>query len=306
MSRTSIHTTTDTSHIDPTQDAIYPDPAVGGYKGPKNCGGFSATKVISTSYSYNEHDLTPFYEQRQCNEYMKLGLMGISVLYSSGDYGVSGNSGECIDGAGPDAPYQDQTLGGRFNPSFPGTCPYITSVGATQVKPGVNILTTPTEPEQACETVIYSGGGFSNVFPMPSYQSTAVKSYFKNHLPPYTSAQYNNSQTTRGFPDISANGANYVVAIDGTWSLVYGTSASSPTLGSIITLINEARYNIGKGSVGFLNPVAYAHPEVFNDITTGGNQGCATPGFSAVSGWDPVTGLGTPNFPKMLPLFLAL
>lgn len=211
-------------------------------------------------------------------------MMGVSVLYSSGDYGVSGNGGQCIDGSGPNAPYQDQSLGGRFNPAFPSTCPYVTSVGATQVKPGVNILASTTQAEQACETVIYSGGGFSNVFPMPSYQSSAVKSYFKNHLPPYTAAQYNNSQTTRGYPDVAANGANYVIAIDGGWSLVYGTSAASPVLGSIITLINEARFNIGKGSVGFLNPVFYAHPGIFNDITTGGNQGCNTPGFSAEKG----------------------
>jgi tripeptidyl-peptidase-1 len=174
------------------------------------------------------------------------------------------------------------------------------------VVPGVNILTTPTQPEQACETVIYSGGGFSNIFPLPAYQSAAVKSYFTNHLPPYTSAQYNNSQQTRGFPDISANGANYVVTVDGQWTLVFGTSASSPTFGSIITLINEARLNLGKSSLGFINPVAYAHPEVFNDIARGGNQGCGTPGFTSVSGWEPVTGLGTPNFARMLPLFLAL
>ena len=138
--------------------------------------------------------------------------------------------------------------------------------------------------------VTVAGGGFSNVFPLPSYQSSAVKSYFKNHLPPYTSAQYNNSQQTRGFPDISANGANYVIAIDGAFGLVFGTSASSPTLGSIITLINQQRLNAGKSSAGFLNPVAYANPGVFNDIVEGGNQGCGTPGFTAVQGWDPVTG----------------
>lgn len=111
---------------DPTQDGIYPDPYCDPasqvcYKGPKNCGGFAATKVISTSYGYNEHDLTPAYEMRQCNEYMKLGLMGVSVLYSSGDYGVGGNQGNCINGAGADAPYQNGTLGGRFNPGFPST-----------------------------------------------------------------------------------------------------------------------------------------------------------------------------------------
>lgn len=115
-----------TIRADPTQDGIYPDTLPGGYTGPENCGGFAATKVISTSYGYNEHDLTPFYQRRQCNEYMKLGLLGVSVLYSSGDYGVAGNSGQCIDGAGEDAPYNDGASG-RFNPSFPGTCPYVTA-----------------------------------------------------------------------------------------------------------------------------------------------------------------------------------
>lgn len=112
------------------------------------------------------------------------------------------------------------------------------------------------------------------MFPLPSYQSTAVKNFFANHPPPYTAAQYNNSQQTRGFPDISANGANYVVAVDGTFSLVYGTSASSPVVGSIITLINEARFAIGKSSVGFINPTLYANPGALFDITQGGNQGC--------------------------------
>lgn len=85
---------------DPNQDGIYPDPygsGYGVYKGPETCGGFTATKVISTSYAYNEADLTPAYEMRQCNEYLKLGLTGVTFLYSSGDYGVAGNGGTCID-----------------------------------------------------------------------------------------------------------------------------------------------------------------------------------------------------------------
>lgn len=102
--------------------------------------------------------------------------MGVSVLYSSGDYGVAGNGGQCIDGPGIDAPYNNGTSG-RFNPSFPATCPYVTAVGATQVKPNTNIvdaLASGTQPEEACETVIYSGGGFSNVFALPDYQADAV------------------------------------------------------------------------------------------------------------------------------------
>lgn len=283
---------------DPLQDPAYPDRFVGGYTGPETCGGFAATKVISTSFGYNEADLTPAYEKRQCNEYLKIGLQGTSFVFSSGDYGVAGNYGQCI---GNNGTFNNGTSG-QFNPSFPSTCPYITSVGATQIVPGNSVF----QPEEVCETVIFSGGGFSNVFDMPSYQKAAVEDYFANHLPPYNSTQYNNSQMSRGFPDISANGANYVVAVDGVFSLLYGTSASAPVVGSILTLINEVRFDIGKGSIGFINPTLYANPGDLNDITSGSNRGCGTPGFSAVLGWDPVTGLGTPNFPRLLITFLSL
>lgn len=283
---------------DPLQDAVYPDPLPGGYTGPENCGGFAATKVISTSYGYNEADLTPAYEARQCSEYMKLGLQGTTIVYSSGDYGVAGNSGQCISANGS---FNDG-FSGKFNPAFPSTCPYVTAVGATQILPGAPV----TAPEEACEIVIFSGGGFSNVFPLPDYQASAVKGFFADSPPPYGADRFNNSQATRGYPDISANGANYVVAVDGAFSLVYGTSASTPVVGSILTLINEARFAIGKSSVGFINPTLYANPGALNDITSGGNQGCGTAGFTAVAGWDPVTGLGTPNFPKLLELYLTL
>ncbi|KZT61098.1 hypothetical protein CALCODRAFT_447953, partial [Calocera cornea HHB12733] len=282
---------------DPTQDGIYPDPYGGGYEGPETCGGYAATYVVSTSYGYNEADLTPFYEERQCSEYAKLGLQGVSILYSSGDYGVAGNDGECLTSTGAYS-----VNGTVFNPSFPGTCPYVTSVGATQIVPNATVF----EPEEACETVIYSGGGFSNVFPMPSYQAEAVRTYYEYFPPPYTAAQYNNSRTVRGFPDVAANGANYVIAIDGQFALVYGTSASSPVFGSIITLVNDARLAAGKGPIGFLNPSLYANPYMFNDITLGSNQGCGTEGFYAVPGWDPVTGLGTPDYLKMVAYYLAL
>jgi tripeptidyl-peptidase-1 len=108
---------------DATQDGVYPDPygtGYGVYKGPENCGGFVATNVISTSYGYNEADLTPFYENRQCYEFMKLGLQGVTFLYSSGDYGVAGNGGQCIDTA--TGTYNNGSSG-MFNPSFPGGCP---------------------------------------------------------------------------------------------------------------------------------------------------------------------------------------
>lgn len=211
--------------------------------------------------------------------------------------GVAGNGDVCLDD------------GVRFSPSFPPTCPYVTAVGATQVPTGTDIstlLASGTQPETASETVIYSGGGFSNYFTIPSYQADAVSSFLTDYPPGYTSLRYNNTGTSRAYPDVSANGANYVVAIDGGFELVYGTSASSPVFGSIITLINNELVAAGKSPVGFINPTLYAYPDVLNDITEGTNEGCDTDGFSSAPGWDPVTGLGTPNYTAMLALFQSL
>lgn len=283
---------------DPNFDSIYPDP-YGGYEGPEDCGTVAPAYVMSTSYGYNEADLTPAYEERQCAEYAKLGLMGMTILYSSGDDGVAGNGDLCLEANGT------QAVGApRFNPSFPGTCPYVTSVGATQVNPGSTVY----EPESACEQVIYSGGGFSNVFAMPSYQKTAVETYLADYPPPYAPTIYNSSGTSRGFPDISANGANYVVALNGSFWLVYGTSCSSPVSASIFSAINDARLAASKSPIGFINPTIYtpAFMAAFNDITNGTNPGCGTEGFYAEPGWDPVTGVGTPNFSKLLSLWLEL
>jgi tripeptidyl-peptidase-1 len=285
---------------DLNEDGIYPDPYgtadEGAYQGPEDCGTIKPAYVISTSYEYAEADLTPFYSQRQCIEYAKLGLMGSTVLFSSGDYGVASN-GLCLTANGTQS--ED---GSRFSPQFPASCPYITAVGATQLPEGKNV----TDPESAAYEVIYSGGGFSNYFPRPAYQSSAVSGFLKNHSPAYPAGTYN--QTGRGIPDISANGANYVVAVDGGFELVYGTSASSPVVGALIASINDARLAIGKKPLGFLNPSLYSagFSGAFNDITNGTNPGCGTEGFSAVKGWDPVTGLGTPRFPVLLAKFLRL
>jgi tripeptidyl-peptidase-1 len=189
-----------------------------------------------------------------------------------------------------------------FNPGFPATCPYVTAVGATQVSPGKSVL----DPESACEQVIYSGGGFSNYFSMPSYQESAVSTYLKDYPPAYPSNIWNSTGVSRAYPDISANGANYVVADDGNFTLVYGTSASAPVVGAILTMINDARIAVGKNPIGFINPFIYENAWAFNDITNGTNPGCGTLGFNTSQGWDPVTGLGTPNFPRLLLAWLAL
>ncbi|KAJ6454702.1 subtilisin-like protein [Mycena sanguinolenta] len=312
---------------DPTQDGDYPDSS--GYQGAwsscpfrcsnefsaaaQDCGTITPARVISTSYGYNEADLSPFYTARQCAEYAKLGMQGVTIIYSSGDNGVAGNSGLCLTAPNDPATYNTSSppaqsaTGKTFNPSFPSTCPFVTAIGATQVIPGKSVL-DKGEVEQACAEVIHSGGGFSNYFGVPDYQKGPVEAYIKNNLTPspYPAGTYNITGTSRAYPDISANGANYVVAIDDQFGLVYGTSASAPVVGAMLTMINDARLFFGKSPIGFINPIIYSpgFQAAFNDITTGTNPGCGTQGFSAVKGFDPVTGLGTPNFAKLMKLWL--
>lgn len=132
---------------------------------------------------------------------------------------------------------------------------------------------------------------------METYLSTA------SNLP--DSDRYN--ATGRGFPDVSAQGTSYVVINNGqTYPAVAGTSAASPTFGGIVGLINDARIAAGKSPMGFLNPFIYENPSIFNDVTSGNNPGCGTTGFYAASGWDPITGNGTPNYAKMVEAALAL
>ncbi|KAG0693459.1 peptidase S8/S53 domain-containing protein [Suillus ampliporus] len=286
---------------DPSQDPVYPGTADGGYTGNEDCGTVKPANVISTSYGYNEADLSAAYAIRQCNEYAKLGLMGVTILYSSGDSGVGGNGGYCLNPGGNGNVTADGKI---FNPTFPSTCPYVTSVGATQVSPGQSV----SEPENACEEVIYSGGGFSNYFSMPDYQKGAVEGYLAANPISYSKDIYNSTGTSRAYPDLSANGANYLLAIDGLFQLVYGTSASSPVVGAILTMVNDARLARNKSTIGFINPTIYS-PEFalgFKDVTNGTNPGCGTLGFNATKDWDPVTGLGTPYFPSLLAKWLAL
>jgi tripeptidyl-peptidase-1 len=309
--KTDFGITGDSPGIDPS----YPDSHPGGYKKPEMCGAYKPAHVISISYGESELDVPKNYLQRQCNEFLKLGLQGTTVLVSSGDYGVGIGPGAnaCLNGTG-----QTNTI---YNPGNPVACPYLTAVGATQLNPGTTVkdaeaaLQTPLGPGSE---LFATGGGFSNYFPVPDYQKAAVQSYFSKHDPghPYYVANaaasnigengglYN--RAGRGIPDISANGANFRAFTNGTNFHWFGTSLAAPLWNAIITLINQERALIGKKPVGFINPVLYKNTAALTDITLGSNPNCGTSGFSAVPGWDPVTGLGTPKFEKLLELWLAL
>lgn len=147
---------------DPAIDPVYPNPAEGGYKGDLMCGTYKPTRVISISYGVSEFDAPLNYTKRQCNELLKLGLQGVTFVWASGDDGVAAFHG---DDSASGCLGKDEKL---FNPLFP-TCPYVTSVGGTQLWAGQTL----SDPESALEGPLehggtaYSGGGFANYFPVP-------------------------------------------------------------------------------------------------------------------------------------------
>ncbi|KAI0368558.1 family S53 protease-like protein [Pilatotrama ljubarskyi] len=232
-------------------------------------------QVLTTSYGFSESSMPFELTDKLCKAYAQLGARGVSILFAAGDSGVG-----CK---------QNST---SFAPTFPSNCPYVTSVGGTQ----------GYAPEEAWDG---SSGGFSNYYPTPAYQSSAVSTYLStltsSSLANATEGRFNASG--RGFPDVSAKADDFRVW-ENTVASLYGTSAASPTFGSVIALINDRLAQKGKSPLGFLNPWLYSKGvEGLKDITSGNSSiecNGESVGFEAVPGWDPVTGLGTPDFDKLL------
>ena len=67
----------------------------------------------------------------------------------------------------------------------------------------------------------------------------------------------------------------------------------------------SARLSAGLPALGFLNPFLYAHPDAFNDVTYGEIKDYGYVGFRAAPGWDAATGLGTPDYEKLLSAALS-
>jgi tripeptidyl-peptidase-1 len=268
----------------PGIDGSYPDPLPGGYTGALECGTYELTRVVSISYGEAEVYLPKPYVERQCNEIMKLGLQGHSILVASGDYGVASFPGSnnntlgCLSTAELD--------GTIYNPDYPSGCPYITAVGATRLYPNqtvydpesamqVNLtafnIATGSGPTDYPYDFFATGGGFSNYFTPPSYQAQDVANYLKEDLPFQSLPYYEvNADATnigenggvynrigRGYPDVSANGAFLLVYNNLTEFTFFGTSLASPIFGAVITLLNEQRTLVGKGPIGFINPALY-------------------------------------------------
>jgi len=243
---------------------------------------------------------------------------GVTVLASSGDNGT----------ANPDfQPVKNPRTFPFPTVGWPASDPLVTAVGGTNLctdaNTGLTVDTTsppvacqlPANPTGARETAwVGSGGGFSHVFSKPAYQNT---------LPDGSTA----IGATRGVPDIAyqASSRTGVLVYDTApgdatggvicppapgnpcsagWYVVGGTSASSPQWAGLVAIADQ----IAGHGLGLINPKLYAlansarYASDFYDVQTGNNQtDPSIQGFNASPGWDPVTGLGTPNAANLVP-----
>jgi tripeptidyl-peptidase I len=236
-------------------------------------------QTISISYGDAEWTVPKTYANTVCNLFAQVAARGTTVLASSGDSGSGGNC-STLD--------PNKLL---YSPEFPGGCPWVTAVGATRY----------VVPEVAVE---FSGGGFSNYFSRPAYQDAAVNTYLSKYADPAYTKYFNVSG--RAYPDVSAQGVAFHTIESGSDVPESGTSASCPAFAAVVALLNSDRISNGLPPFGLLNPWLYskaADAKAFNDIVNGKGQGCESQipgsGFPATVGWDPVTGLGTPDFKKL-------
>jgi kumamolisin len=186
--------------------------------------------------------------------------MGITVCVASGDNGSSdGQSGDNVD--------------------FPASSPYALGCGGTSLHAtGTSISSEVVWNDGSGGGA--SGGGISAFFAAPTWQA-GLKATDKTGTP--------RALTMRGVPDVAGNAdpdTGYDVRIDGTNTVIGGTSAVAPLWAGLIARLNQ---NLG-ASVGFLNSTLYGHPQALRDITQGNNGD-----FESAEGWDACTGLGSPN-----------
>jgi kumamolisin len=135
-----------------------------------------------------------------------------------------------------------------------------------------------------------TGGGVSNHFPRPAYQSSAG-------VPKSPTGK-----AGRGVPDVAGDADPHtgynVRLVGGDPEVIGGTSAVAPLWAGLIALLNEGLSKQGKPPAGLLNPILYQLPAAsssFHDIVNGSNDVEGLGKYSAKPSWDPCTGLGTPD-----------
>ncbi len=216
--------------------------------------------VLSVSWGAGEVHWPQQTAQTFNNVLHDAAAMGVNVFVSTGDHGGA-------DGASD----------GTNNVEVPSSSPWAVACGGTHLDTDGNGHRTGESAWDDGDSGA-AGGGSSVDFPVPDYQSGI-------HPP----------GKGRGTPDVSGDAApstGYDVLVDGKDMRYGGTSAVAPLWAALTSRLNQG---LGR-PVGFLNPFLYQHPETLNDVTQGGGQSA----WSAGPGWDPVTGLGSPDGAKLL------
>lgn len=224
--------------------------------------------VLSISWGLAEDAAPDQFKSAVDQALASAAAAGITVLVASGDQGSQGSWGQ----QGP----PDNLAHVNFPPSSPNA----TGVGGTVLVPDGSGGVASEVVWNNGATTSASGGGVSSFFPVPSFQSAAG-------INPVSANPPNNPG--RGVPDVCANADNYQIFVRGQNAAVGGTSASTPLWAGLIGRVNQG---IG-GRAGLLQAMLYgpllaAGP--LNDITNGDNGA-----YSAGTGWDTCTGLGSPN-----------
>jgi subtilase family serine protease len=238
--------------------------------------------VLSQSFGEGETCMEPSIFAAQHQVFVQAAAEHMSVFASAGDSGS----------AQPDC----NGDGGYFlSASTPASDPLVTGVGGTHLN--ANFTTGQYESESVWNDsgtsidIGAGGGGYSTKYPRPFYQT------FANH------------KAARGVPDVTFNADVFggVLAAcsecgagPGAFFIFAGTSSGSPQWSAITALADQSAGH----RLGSLNQTLYAigatagaYSFAFHDITVGNNAWDVTgvPGYSATPGWDPASGLGSPN-----------
>ena len=177
----------------------------------------------------------------------------------------------------------DGVADGGNHVDFPASSPYVLACGGTKLEgttSGVAEITSEVVWNELAANEGATGGGVSNLFPLPSWQ--------KNLKVPASA----DAAGGRGTPDVAGDAdpsTGYTIRVDGETTVIGGTSAVAPLWAGLVALANA----VNGSSAGYLNPTLYAAAggagKPFRDITQGNNGA-----FSAGVGWDPCCGLGSP------------
>ncbi|MQR01025.1 peptidase S53 [Glaciimonas sp. GS1] len=231
--------------------------------------------VISISWGGPESSWTQQAMQAFNQTLQAAAAMGVTVCVASGDSGSS-----------------DGVSGGSNNVDFPASSPYVLACGGTSLHASAKAITSEVVWNDGAQGGA-GGGGVSAVFALPVWQQ---------NLTVTTESGIKSPLTKRGVPDVAGDAdpaTGYAVRVDGTDTVIGGTSAVAPLWAALVACINSARSGAGsdtKGtSVGFINPKLYQQQAAFHDITQGNNGN-----FNAEPGWDACTGLGSPDGTKVL------